>query len=368
MSKQIDTDLGLVRKNGLYLEYVKNKTPEIMLAAVLKNGNALKFVEHQTRELELAAISENAYAIVHVNNQTEETCLAAARKNGHSLIYIKNQTPDIVLAAVSQNGFAIGRSKLITEDIVLAALFQAGYELLNYSAMNGINEVVSILLKNEVPVDHVNKRYTSTPFQLATANDHIACMVMLAEFGANIHIKEISYNSNCLCNVIYNINTEDSLCAPTIVTLLELGVSPTEKDNKGDNAILLAIDKPEIDAVIKAFTIKETIKSMVNADKEDSPKKAKIQIKTPDGKRNVLSEYIARADYNYLDEVINTVSLLLEMGISPRDHDINGDTAMTLAKDRPEIIALIKSFEIKEMINSVIDTSPKSVNKSSGTF
>ena len=44
-------DLEMVKKDGMRLEFVKNPTPEIRLAAVKQNGCALQYVKDQTPEI-----------------------------------------------------------------------------------------------------------------------------------------------------------------------------------------------------------------------------------------------------------------------------------------------------------------------------
>ena len=48
--------LDAVKSYGLSLEYVKDQTPEICLAAVQQNGWALQYVKKQTPEICLAAV------------------------------------------------------------------------------------------------------------------------------------------------------------------------------------------------------------------------------------------------------------------------------------------------------------------------
>ena len=55
-------DLEMVKKDGMRLEFVKNPTPEIRLAAVKQNGCALQYVKDQTPEICLAAIKQNPEA------------------------------------------------------------------------------------------------------------------------------------------------------------------------------------------------------------------------------------------------------------------------------------------------------------------
>ena len=72
--EEIETDphdLEMVKKDGMQLEFVKNQTPEICLAAVKQAG----------------------YAIQYVNEQTPEICMVAVQQNGMSLECVEEQTP-----------------------------------------------------------------------------------------------------------------------------------------------------------------------------------------------------------------------------------------------------------------------------------
>jgi hypothetical protein len=99
----IGDPLEKVKKNGLALDYVKEQTPEICIAAVEQNGNAIQFVKEQTPEICIAAVSQNGLALRFVKEQTPELCLAAVEQNGLALRYVKEKTPEICLAAVKEN-------------------------------------------------------------------------------------------------------------------------------------------------------------------------------------------------------------------------------------------------------------------------
>ena len=70
-------DLEMVKKDSMQLEFVKNQTPEICLAAV----------------------QQSAYALVYVKEQTPELCSVAIRQNSDALKFVRNKTPEIRLAA-----------------------------------------------------------------------------------------------------------------------------------------------------------------------------------------------------------------------------------------------------------------------------
>lgn len=75
--------------------FVKDKTPELCLAAVKANGCALKYIKNQTPELCLAAVKANDCALKYVKNQTPELCLTAIRQNKLALCFVKIDSPEI---------------------------------------------------------------------------------------------------------------------------------------------------------------------------------------------------------------------------------------------------------------------------------
>uniref|UniRef100_A0A6C0EBZ1 DUF4116 domain-containing protein n=1 Tax=viral metagenome TaxID=1070528 RepID=A0A6C0EBZ1_9ZZZZ len=111
-----DFCLNAVKKNGLLLSYVINKTDEQIKEAVKQNGNALLFVKKSKQNYELCktAITTTGNAIrfskfvnddllnIAVNNnpfilpqlekkeQTEKVCESACRKNRYLIEYIKS--------------------------------------------------------------------------------------------------------------------------------------------------------------------------------------------------------------------------------------------------------------------------------------
>ena len=79
------------KEDGLALQFVKEQTPELCLAAVKQNGYALRIVREQTPEICLAAVKQNGYALRIVREQTPEICLAAVKQNGDALQYVNSK-------------------------------------------------------------------------------------------------------------------------------------------------------------------------------------------------------------------------------------------------------------------------------------
>lgn len=116
-----------VRKNGDLLQFIKNQTDEICLAAVRNTGRALQYVMNQTHEICLAAVHQNEFALRYVKDQTREICLVAVQKNEFILQYVTNQTDEICLAAVKRHGSALRNVKNQTKEICIAAIENNGF-------------------------------------------------------------------------------------------------------------------------------------------------------------------------------------------------------------------------------------------------
>ena len=121
--------LAAVKQSGNAFQFVKEQTVDICLAAVKQNGLALQDVKEQTAEICLAAVQQNGCALQYVNEQTMKICLAAVQQNGYALKFVDEQTVEICLVAVQQNGRALESVKEQTAEICLAAVQQNGRAL-----------------------------------------------------------------------------------------------------------------------------------------------------------------------------------------------------------------------------------------------
>ena len=64
--EQYEADLNKVNQNGYVLQFVKEQTPEICMAAVKQYGQALRFVKEQTPKVCLVAVQNNGWALQFV--------------------------------------------------------------------------------------------------------------------------------------------------------------------------------------------------------------------------------------------------------------------------------------------------------------
>jgi uncharacterized membrane protein len=265
--------LEAVSESGMALEFVKNKTEEIALAAVIQNGYALEFVDNKTDKITLAAVSQVGQAIQFAENETPEIALAAVKKDGWALGFIKNETPEIALAAVTTNWTVINIVDNQTPEIIEAAWNKSGDDLLNFASERGITGTIDYLISKNVPVDHLSKNYTETPFQLAVINLHCESLIKLHDHGADIHIINFNFQRNVLADLICRTETgKYDRALKTINTLLEIGVSPLEPDSKGFSALNHAQNKPEILAVLNAFSLKKLVESTISKSSQSNTK------------------------------------------------------------------------------------------------
>lgn len=96
--------IEMVSEDGFMLEFVKNQTDNISLAAVRNNWHALEFVKNQTRDVILEAIYQCGLALGYVRDQSEELCIEAVRSHFEALDLVENQSRDVCLEALRVHG------------------------------------------------------------------------------------------------------------------------------------------------------------------------------------------------------------------------------------------------------------------------
>ena len=63
---RVESDIERVKRDWRELEFVKDQTPEICLAAVQQNECALQYIKKQTPEICTVAVKKNGYALALV--------------------------------------------------------------------------------------------------------------------------------------------------------------------------------------------------------------------------------------------------------------------------------------------------------------
>ena len=62
------TDMEMVMRDGLNLEFVEKQTEEICLAAVKRNPFSLRYVKNQTKDVCLEAVRQSEVVIDYIRN------------------------------------------------------------------------------------------------------------------------------------------------------------------------------------------------------------------------------------------------------------------------------------------------------------
>ncbi len=82
----------LLEEDSSRLQYVKEQTHELCLAAVQQNGMALEFVRRQTHEICKTAVEQNGMALKFVRRQTKDICFSAVNRNPRALNFVDSKT------------------------------------------------------------------------------------------------------------------------------------------------------------------------------------------------------------------------------------------------------------------------------------
>ena len=93
--------LDIIKITPKYLQFVKEQTPEICLAAVKNHEMALKFVKKQTVDICLAAVQHNGSCLRFVHNQTKEICSAAVQNNNKAMRFVCDSEMALIAFASS---------------------------------------------------------------------------------------------------------------------------------------------------------------------------------------------------------------------------------------------------------------------------
>lgn len=115
-----------VKKNGMYIQYIKNPSKLVQFKAVKQDGDAIKFIKNPSKLIQLTAVKQNGYAIRFIENPSEELQLEAVKRYGYAIRFIDNPSEKVQLEAVKQNGDAIQCIKNPSEQVQLMAVKQKG--------------------------------------------------------------------------------------------------------------------------------------------------------------------------------------------------------------------------------------------------
>jgi len=141
-----DIQLMAVKNNPIAIEYIKNPSEEIKLAAVKRNGYewVIKYINNPSEAVQLVAVVGSASIIKLIENPSEAVQIASVEKYGWSVRYIDNPTEKVQLVAVKEDWRAIKFIENPSDEVQLVAVNQ------NLKAIEGIknpSEAVQNIMK-----------------------------------------------------------------------------------------------------------------------------------------------------------------------------------------------------------------------------
>jgi hypothetical protein len=255
----------------------------------------------------LALIKLHGYKLAFVENQTRDMISAALSQDGRNLRFVKEKTDEIALEAVSQNGLALNHVKDQTLEIALAAVSQNGTAIkyVNVTNVNSlsIESLRKIESRNvpEIIVSAAHKNIGDDLLNIACIENWIAIVESLLSKNININHTSEKYKFTPFQFASISGNSE-------MMRILE---------SHGAN----------------------------------------IYIKSQNSQRNVLAETVQSAANYPSDRHITAVTMLLDMCIDPNEKDVHGITAVMLAENKPEILSIFKSYNVKKLVQDTISVT-----------
>jgi hypothetical protein len=113
------------------IQYIENPSEKVQLEALKKSYYVLKFIKNPSEQVQLEAVKKNAYAIQYIENPSEQVQLKAVKQNGHVIQHIGNPSEQVQLKAVKQNGHVIQHIGNPSEKVQLEALSK-NYRAIEY--------------------------------------------------------------------------------------------------------------------------------------------------------------------------------------------------------------------------------------------
>ena len=120
--------LEFVKENGLLLQYMKDPSEAVKLAAVRQNGSAIQYIAHPSDELIIESIyHDNYYGLKYLENLEEiqnstAIQIAIIKDNPRNISLIKDPSEELQLMAVTLNEHAIENIKRPTEAVQILAI------------------------------------------------------------------------------------------------------------------------------------------------------------------------------------------------------------------------------------------------------
>ena len=103
------------------IEYIKNPSKTVQLAAVKQDSRAIQFVKNSSKKVQLVAVKQNGWVIQYIKRPSKAVQLAAVEQNGYAIMYIKNSSEEVQLIAVKQDPSLIKYIKNPTQRVRVLA-------------------------------------------------------------------------------------------------------------------------------------------------------------------------------------------------------------------------------------------------------
>jgi hypothetical protein len=147
--KQLSAQILSGERGPYAIQYIKNPSEKVQLAAVEKNARAIQYIKNPTEKVQLVAVKKDPYVIGYIKNPSEKVQLAAVKKDPLVIIlHIKNPTEKVQLAAVKLNKKAIERIKHPTKIVELVAYGQTKVYMPKLDFVLENNDII-IKVKNQ---------------------------------------------------------------------------------------------------------------------------------------------------------------------------------------------------------------------------
>jgi hypothetical protein len=154
-----EDQINVIKNRGRHIQYIRNPSEEVLLAAVKQDGEAIKFIDNPSEEVQIEAVKNYPITIEYIDNPSEKVQLAMVSDNGYAITYIKGTPSEKVqLAAVQSSPGAI--STILQKNIVPS-------EEVQLAAVNKDPEVIKYLgygraeASEKVQLAAVGKRYNA---------------------------------------------------------------------------------------------------------------------------------------------------------------------------------------------------------------
>lgn len=226
MSNNID----LVKKNGLLLQYLDEKTLLVCNTAINDNGLALQYVPKNfiDQEMCINALSQNALALKYVPEKLmNETIITFALfTNGLSLQFVPDIMKSVVYSelAMKNNVKALQfvKEEHQTEEMILNAVEKDGL-LLQYAGMKSKEACMKAIINNKEAGNYI-------PEYLENDNDLIKYLMMEDLLKQNgMLLKDFNNPSIEMCIIAVEQNAYALMYVPKESQTLELSILAVSK-------------------------------------------------------------------------------------------------------------------------------------------